>query len=81
MTERVRCCVPFCKHTRGERKGDTDWPWPKGSDWICGEHWMPIRSMRRRAYRRARKASVPDERLWPMWSALKREAIEKAMGI
>jgi len=48
---RTRCCVPFCRRTRGIRKGETELP----SEWVCGEHWsaVPKRERRRlsRAYR------------------------------
>jgi hypothetical protein len=45
MTVRMGCCVPFCKRTRGLRKGETQLP----KDWICGPHWagVPRRTKRR----------------------------------
>lgn len=39
---RVRCCVPFCTRSRGDRKGD---PIPRdrpGYEWICGPHWRLV---------------------------------------
>ncbi|WP_137136636.1 hypothetical protein [Rhizobium sp. FKY42] len=42
MSERVACCVPFCRRTT---KHDC-------SEWICGPHWMAVPSrLRRRKYR------------------------------
>lgn len=85
MTSRLRCCVPFCAHTRGHRKNDVldqDWPLDERDldlwEWICSSHWKMIRAARRRAYRRARKQKRTH---WPLWRMLKREAIEKAAGL
>lgn len=48
---RTACCVPFCRRTRGLRKGETALP----SEWVCGEHWRMVPKHNRvrltRAYR------------------------------
>ncbi|GLK85698.1 hypothetical protein [Ancylobacter defluvii] len=42
---RLACCVPFCRRTRGVRKGETGLP----SEWICGPHWAGVpRALKRR---------------------------------
>lgn len=52
---RLRCCVPFCNHTRGQRKGDTE-PVREGQEWVCGKHWMAIpKQVRRVRYRIGRE--------------------------
>lgn len=46
---RLGCCVPHCKGTRGDRKGD---PLPADLDgftWICSRHWSRV-SRRVKAY-------------------------------
>lgn len=37
--QRLKCCVPFCNRTRGDRKGD---PVNRYSEWICGDHWKLV---------------------------------------
>jgi hypothetical protein len=39
---RLRCEVPFCKRTRGRRKGDAADPDPAHEQWICGDHWRRV---------------------------------------
>lgn len=35
MTDRITCCVPFCRRTRR--------PFEDGfRDWICGGHWRAV---------------------------------------
>lgn len=81
---RISCCVPFCRHTRGDRKGD---PLTDRTEWICGDHWKFVREHRRRVYARAKKDARETGRQFDwdvaaeIWKALKREAIEKAVGI
>jgi hypothetical protein len=54
MTARqVRCLVPFCNCTRGDRKGD---PLPADItfyEWICARHWSAVPTTWRKVYRRA----------------------------
>lgn len=97
MTDRIACCVPFCRRTR---KNDGD-----GGDWICSIHWrgVPRMTVKQplfkvvRQYRRkfgdepfwAFKAGSPDRieavdltREWEeAWEACKASAIERAAGI
>lgn len=39
MSIRARCLVPFCNHTRGDRKNS---PVHEGMEWICGQHWRAV---------------------------------------
>jgi hypothetical protein len=93
-TIRLRCCVPFCQHTRGPRKGDTQ-PLHEDMQWICAAHWRPVPKRMRQALSRARnwfggepyrrKGSPKLRRnrraYWRLWERCKRAAIERAMGI
>lgn len=88
MTDRLSCCVPFCKRTRGDRKND---PLTSGMEWLCQDHWklVPARLKRRRAkLRRIEKRSNDlciefraEEADARVWAACKRKAIEGAAGI
>lgn len=80
-TPRLHCVVPFCRRTRGLRKGEACLP----GEWICGDHWRLVdrrlkrlRSLNRRRYKLTRKGVVRECRLWE-WC--KRQAIERAGGI
>jgi hypothetical protein len=89
MTTRCRCLVPFCKRTRGPRKGDrfaiTD-----TFQWICGPHFKAVpASLRRRRARitrmmarasgeRQRRLDDLDRR---MWDRIREAAIERAGGL
>ena len=42
MCKRMNCCVPFCRRTRGQRKGEE--PIREGEEWICGRHWSAVPS-------------------------------------
>lgn len=89
MTIRLPCLVPFCRRTRGQRKGDR--PIHAGEEWICGIHWRHVsrtkksrwrRAIRRRdaerdPYRAGRWQAVKKK----VWVSIKREAIEAAAGI
>ncbi|ASW06285.1 hypothetical protein [Rhizobium sp. 11515TR] len=81
---RICCIVPFCRRTRGDRKGSLLTP---GMEWICRAHWTPIRLERRKVYRRALNAfkDNPTDKnrdiAFGLWGAMKREAIERAAGI
>lgn len=52
---RLRCCVPFCRHTRGQRKGDR-YPIEEGMDWICATHWRLVQPVAKRLQKRATAA-------------------------
>ena len=94
MTNRIACCVPFCRRT-----------FPRQIDvheTICGKHWRLARQSRRRAYGRLCREIARDPRsFWEMpagsaarlrrvkvarladrlWKACKAETIGVAMGI
>lgn len=85
---RITCVVPFCRHTRGDRKGA---PLTRTTEWLCEDHWklVPIRLKRRRAkLRRIAKRTADPARLARIhtaddvaWAACKARAIEGAAGI
>lgn len=89
MTIRLRCCVPFCKRTRGPRKGDNP-PITEATEWLCGPHWQAIpaslrrrrslilRKMRRASGERLQRIHTIDGR---MWKRCREAAIERAGGI
>ena len=76
---RVACLVPFCRRTRGDRKGEA--PLQPDAEWICGEHWRAVprrlKAIRARAERRGKSAEARRR----LWAACKRAAIEAAGGI
>jgi hypothetical protein len=85
MSERLRCLVPFCRRTRGDRKGDPIGP---GDEWVCGPHWSVTDRALRRLYslcrRRTRRGWT--DRDWRglqvgLWHRLKRQATERAVGL
>lgn len=81
---RTLCCVPFCRRSRGLRKGETSPP----SEWICGEHWKRVprrlKATRTRLRRRAARhgwndtTRLIDDRAWVL---CKRAAIEAGVGL
>ncbi|TIN80719.1 MAG: hypothetical protein E5Y09_02530 [Mesorhizobium sp.] len=96
MTDRVHCCVPFCRRTC---KGD-----PSRHEWVCGIHWRcvstTLRRRKSRLFRRYRHLfadqhfsvfpagsirrlhAVKLDRLCDKaWERCKRAAIERAAGI
>lgn len=87
---RTRCCVPFCRHST--RPGHP--PLLYGRDeFICREHWKLIPKVRRRAFARAQlrtngaMTSLSDQDIVlavqvenRLWRAMKRVAIETALG-
>lgn len=96
MTERLSCCVPFCKRTRHNREGY--------SEWICGDHWRNVsKTLRRRKAKvyRLYRCRFGDNSFWcypggspqrleavkldricgKVWQACKRQAIERAVGL
>lgn len=86
MTDRIHCCVPFCRRTTAARLLP-----PGHTEWMCSEHWrvVPSRLKRRRAklHRKLAKSYIAitalriealDDRVW---AACKRAAIEAAGGI
>lgn len=70
MADRLACLVPGCRRTCK----------PFHGEWICGVHWPATdRAMRRLlslAKRRGRQQACA-----AIWRRLKRQAIERAVGI
>lgn len=82
---RLNCCVPFCRRTRGDRKND---PVTPGQEWLCGDHWRLVDRRRRRVWgrlcgrwRRFGPPAAADAIECRLWSRLKHQAIERAVGI
>lgn len=85
---RICCIVPFCRRTRGDRKGSLLTP---GMEWICGEHWRLVPGAlkaRRAKLRRMRERTDDFGRLvrirkadMTAWEACKKKAVERAVGI
>lgn len=83
-TDRLHCVVLFCTHTTRKKEGD-------GTEWICSDHWRladrRLKSLRTRIKCRYRAKRTADNRLkaWRIdcwiWERLKRQAIERAVGI
>lgn len=77
MPERLKCLVPFCRCSRGDRKND---PVANVTEWICEKHWKgTTRSWRQRRglFKRRRRFDLEAR----MWERLKAQAIERAAGI
>lgn len=56
MTDRISCCVPYCRRTARNDKGY--------GEWICGKHWPLVpRSMKRRRRELDRRV----EKIKRMW--------------
>lgn len=53
MTDRLQCCVPYCRRTRGQRKGEP--PISSDEEWICGRHWPLVSYRTRAAYNLAKR--------------------------
>lgn len=49
MSERIPCCVPFCKRTASRDK------FPNASEIICGKHWRMAPAAWRRRLSRLRR--------------------------
>ncbi len=85
MSTRLRCLVPGCNHTRGQRKGEP--PIREDEEWICGDHWRlvprPMRAIKARAFRRAKRLYSPRavKAALRIWRRCAREAIERAVGL
>lgn len=77
MSMRLLCIVPFCPHTRGDRKGD---PVREGMEWICGSCWRRTSLTWRRRYALFKRRDRPELAV-SMWARLKAQAIERAAGI
>lgn len=69
MTERTKCLVPFCRHTTSR----------VFKEWICANHWKAISASDRRLFRRAARVRSPAA--GRIWDRIKRQAIERGVGI
>jgi hypothetical protein len=78
VSDRLQCCVPFCRRTTA--RSDFE-------QWICGDHWRLVGQTKRRVYgrylRRWRRygPSAYGPAASRIWRALVREAIEAAGGL
>jgi hypothetical protein len=72
---RLPCCVPFCRRTRGPRKGDR-YPIEEATEWLCADHWkladVRLRRLRAKADRAVARAESEIE-------AINREGYEFAL--
>ena len=71
--ERISCLVPFCNRTH------KSFPSPE-VEWICQKHWaMTSRSTRRFFFlaKRRQRWKTYDQ----IWNKLKKQAIERSLGI
>lgn len=84
MSDRITCCVPFCRGTRGLRKADAG---IMPEEWICSKHWklVPARLKRLRSAARRVGRKGQAERTYKidgwLWRECKRAAIEAAGGL
>jgi hypothetical protein len=78
VSQRLPCIVPFCRGTRGIRKGET--AFKPGEEWICSVHWRMVgrrtRRLNNRAWRRVDRTPMARE-YWklPPGSPARLEAI------
>lgn len=83
MTDRIGCCIPFCRRTRKNPGRDGRY----ASEWICGPHWQAVPKQRRRVYGRIKRAwrrfhhEEDGVRADRIWTRLKHQAIEAAAGL
>ena len=82
---RLRCIVPGCKRSRGQRKGEP--PIEGHWQWVCHDHWTASNKQMRRALNRAQRdvwrepCSRNRARAARLWRRMTRHVIERAMGI
>jgi hypothetical protein len=82
----IRCSVPACERRVRPATLETALGPLPDTEVICRMHWQDIPAQKRRLYRRARKAfaQAPEAnaaRINRLWRWLKREAIERAVGL
>jgi hypothetical protein len=91
MSERIACCVPFCRRTAARLR------YPDAEEIICGKHFRTTSGTLRRRMTKIRRAWKRElarndtfanktiERLWALdnelWRRIKRQAIELAVGL
>lgn len=89
IAARLHCCAPYCRRSHRNDEGY--------AEWLCGEHYGladPVLRQRKAHYQRRQKlaerrcdpASIESaERLSRianfLWRKIKRQAIERALGI
>jgi hypothetical protein len=73
--ERLRCLVPFCRRSRGDRKND---PVDRYDEWLCGEHWRLVDRRIRRLHRRAQRLGRAPVARW-LWERAKTQALSRAL--
>jgi hypothetical protein len=76
MTARLPCCVPFCRRTRGRRKGDR-YPIEEATEWLCADHWKLADQRLRRLRAKADRALF---RVEAEIEAINREGYEFALA-
>jgi hypothetical protein len=89
VTDRLPCCVPFCRRTT--LAAPLVAAWGDGAEWICAAHWRnvaPKTKQARASVRRRLKRGDPHHSIEALralaaglWAKAKRQAIERAMGI
>ena len=75
MTDRIRCCVPYCGRTAAREK------FPNCEEIICGKHWRmaPKRlRLRKRTIERYYRRHFGDQAYWqfPAGSARRLKAVQ-----
>lgn len=83
MIDRILCCAPFCKRTVRRDKLAYG-----ASEWICQTHYslVDIKLKRQRSSLRRRNIKRQEWERYVktdnrMWDRIKRQAIERAVGI
>jgi hypothetical protein len=89
MSDRIPCCVPFCRRTASLAK------FPDAGEIICGKHYRLSSAVLRRRFRKIRRriergplkgdTMATLERLerldLALWTRIKAQAIERAAGL
>jgi hypothetical protein len=89
MTERAKlmCCVPGCPRWSWPRTNQTQLGPLIDTEVLCPDHWRSIPIAFRRVYRRARNVffgmttAANAECCSRLWRWLRRQAIERSVGI
>lgn len=82
QSDRVPCCVPFCRRTIARDRLPSE-----HAEWICGRHWPAVPKHHKRRLRQIERIAKRTRRLSSImlaqriWERCKREAIERAMGL
>ena len=76
MSDRIGCCIPFCRRTAEAR--------PETLEWICPKHWATTSKRLRAIYRkRCKRYEEGDESQLPkierLWMKLKSQAMDGGM--